>query len=121
MRFLRLIVILTSVLICGCHKGPTSANGTVYNGFLCKACKVKFYTDSDVYADFCPQCKSVDVQGVGSYVCPADQHLTIGPRNRAGLACEQCGVVVMDMHLPVEGELKSWGAVKKSKSEVSSR
>jgi hypothetical protein len=121
MRFLRLVVMLVSVLTCGRNKGPTSAKGTIYNGFLCKACKAKFYTDSDVYADFCPQCKSVDVQVVGSYVCAADQHLTIGPRNRGGLACEQCGAVVMDMHLPVESELKPWGAVRKSKSEVSSR
>lgn len=88
-------------------------------GYFCPGCKTKFYTDYDVIADVCPQCKSYDIREVVGFVCAEDSQVTLAPRGRGAMPCEKCGKPSSSLKLPAESDLKAWGAVRKTKSEVS--
>ena len=103
----------------GCVKSSVDrALASDARGYYCPGCKTKFYTDYDVIADVCPQCKSNDLREVVGFVCSFDQHTTLAPRGRGAVPCEKCGKPASRLSLPREAELKAWNAVRKTKAEV---
>ena len=103
----------------GCVKSSLDrALASDARGYFCPGCKTKFYTEFDVIADVCPQCKSNDLREVVGFVCTLDQHVTLAPRGRGAVPCEQCGKPASKLSLPREAELKAWNAVRKTKAEV---
>lgn len=88
------------------------------NGYFCKKCSQKFYTERDVYAEHCPKCQTYDISEVMGLVCKNDGQVTLSPRGMDRALCSKCGKVVNEMKLPQENELKSWGAVKETKETV---
>jgi hypothetical protein len=113
-----LAVVLFLCAGCG-NRAVDQALDSDANGYLCLQCKTKFYTDRDLFADVCPECKSGNIQQVVGFVCPADQHVTIATRGPGFHACEQCGKATSGLSIPRESDLKAWGAPKKTKAEVS--
>jgi hypothetical protein len=111
-----LAVILIAVCLIGCGKSKQSA-ASVANGYVCTKCQLKFYTDDDVNVELCPACKSY-ISPVVGYVC-ADKHLTVGSRSQR--RCETCQQPVSDTRAPTIAELQAWGAVKKTKQEVTQK
>ena len=110
---------MASLLFAGCGKSKIDqALDSDANGYLCLACKAKFYTGRDLFADFCPQCKNGNIQQVVGFVCAADQHRTIAPRGPGFRPCEQCGMTISALSIPREKDLKAWGATKRKKAEV---
>lgn len=106
----------------GCGRNEIKkALDTDANGYLCLACKAKFYTERSVFADVCPQCKNSNIQQVVGFICPIDRHVTIAPRGPGFMPCENCGKTTQSLSIPREAELKSWGAQKKTKTEVTGR
>lgn len=103
---------------CG-NKAVEKALESDSNGYLCSACKVKFYTVRKVFADVCPQCKSYEIATVVGFVCPKDNHTTLAARGRGATACEKCGARTSALRMPTESDFRAWGASKKSKAEVS--
>src|SRR5207344_2621523 len=85
------------------------------NGYLCPGCTTKFYTERAVFPTHCPQCKKPKVEMVMGFVCPDDKHVSVAPRGRGTIACEQCKKPVSDVSILREVDLKTWGAVKKSR------
>jgi len=88
------------------------------NGYYCAACDTRFYTAREVFANYCPKCKQLNIQQVLGHVCAADQHVTLAPRGRTAIACEQCGKATVSLAIPRAKDLEGWGAVKKSAAEV---
>jgi hypothetical protein len=113
------LLFLTAI---GCGKGQVDqALESDARGYFCPKCQAKFYTRSDVFADVCSQCKSPEILDVVGVVCAADQHMTLLPRGRGAIRCERCGKPANAMALPREKDLKNWGAIQKSKAEVSAK
>jgi hypothetical protein len=111
--------LMSAMLLIGCSGRKTAASmESDANGYQCDQCNLKFYTDHDVFAGVCPACKPGTPFSVVGYVCPKDNHMTILRQGRAGI-CEQCKGPVTGFLLPRESDLKAWGAVKKTKAEVS--
>jgi DNA-directed RNA polymerase subunit RPC12/RpoP len=105
----------------GCKKSAIDqALESDANGYVCRSCKAKFYTDRSVFANQCPNCKSADLLQVVGFVCAADGHVTVGPRGTGSMACEQCGKVTSGLSVPRETDFKAWGAGKKTRAEVGS-
>ena len=103
----------------GCFKSSVDrALASDARGYFCPGCKTKFYTEFDVIADVCPQCKSNAIREVVGLVCSNDQHITLAPRGRGAVPCEKCGTPASRLSLPREAELKAWNAVRKTKAEV---
>jgi DNA-directed RNA polymerase subunit RPC12/RpoP len=116
-----MIALVVMSLISGCEqRAVENALKTDANGYLCRSCKAKFYTDREVFANNCPSCKSAQLIQVVGFVCPADGHVTIGPRNTGSLACEKCGKATSGLSIPRETDFQAWGAPKKTKTEVGS-
>lgn len=114
-----LVAVLLAGMLMGCGKtAEDAALDSDANGFICLGCKTKFYTDRKVFANHCPACRKPDIQMVVGFVCAADQHVSYGPRGKGSLVCEQCGKSASGLSIPRESELKAWGAVRKSGSEV---
>lgn len=88
-------------------------------GYVCQGCKAKFYTDYEVIADICPQCKSYDIHDVVGFVCAADSHVTLAPRGRGAMPCEKCGKPASSLKRPAGSDLKAWGAARATKAQVS--
>jgi hypothetical protein len=115
---IRKVLVAISLVLSGCGQSKIDhALDSDANGYLCLACKTKFYTEREVFADFCPQCRNANIQQVMGFVCAADQHTTIAPRGPF-LACEQCGKATSALSIPRERDLKAWGAAKRRKAEV---
>mgnify|MGYP000913077737 CR=1 FL=1 len=111
-----------AALLAGCgDSAQKQVLETDANGFQCEACKAKFYTDADTFANHCPQCKQPQVQQVVGFVCPADQHVTVAPRSRGSVRCEKCGKPVSGLCIPKAKDLQAWGAARKTAAEVGSR
>jgi Zn finger protein HypA/HybF involved in hydrogenase expression len=118
-QFRNWVIFITLFLAVGCKKDPAvSSLESDARGFFCKACQAKFYTDWSVYAERCPQCKSEDIRPVVGFLCYQDQHLNLTPQGPKAMTCEKCQGQATGLKMPHEAELKSWGAVKRSKSEV---
>ena len=111
------LVALGFILGCG-QSAIEQALDSDANGYLCPLCKTKFYTEREVFASFCPQCKQPNIQQVVGYVCQADQHVTLGARGRGSLRCEQCGQATTGLGIPREKDFQAWGAPKKAAAEV---
>ncbi len=110
-----------AALLAGCgDSAQKQVLETDANGFQCEACKAKFYTDADTFANHCPQCKQPQVQQVVGFVCPADQHVTVAPRSRGSVRCEKCGKPVSGLCIPKAKDLQAWGAARKTAAEVGS-
>jgi DNA-directed RNA polymerase subunit RPC12/RpoP len=120
-RFGHLFLLAAGLAILnGCGKSKVDqALESDANGYQCVGCKTKFYTDRKVFPNVCPQCKQGNIAPVVGFVCSADQHVTIAPRGPGFYACKQCGKMTSALMIPGEGELKAWGASKKTKAEVS--
>jgi hypothetical protein len=88
------------------------------NGYLCRACKTKFYTDRQVFANHCPNCKAPEVMQLVGFVCPDDNQVTISTRGAGFGTCEKCRKPVSGLKIPSEADLKTWGAEKKAKADV---
>jgi DNA-directed RNA polymerase subunit RPC12/RpoP len=113
-----ILLVALALVISGCDQRKIDlALDSDANGYLCLACKTKFYTERNLFADFCPQCRNANIQQVVGFVCAADQHTTIAPRGPF-LACEQCGKATSALSIPREKDLKAWGAAKHRKAEV---
>jgi len=105
-------------LLAGCGGGARDVAGdSDANGYVCRKCKLKFYTARAVFAEHCPACKGADFPSVVGYVCDKDGHTTITPRGPS-VVCEKCRAPVAAIKLARESELKAWGAAKKTKAEV---
>ena len=115
-----LFVLAALAVLDGC--GRTAVDKALESdarGYFCPACKLKFYTEYKVIADVCPQCKSYDIQQVVGFVCNRDNHTTLSPRSQRVVPCEKCGQTVTGLRLPNESDLKTWGAARKTKADVS--
>lgn len=118
--FATITALLLPALLSGCGKSEINqALDSDANGYLCQACKAKFYTERELFADFCPTCKNGDIRQTVGFVCSNDGHMTLAPRGPGFLACEQCGKSTSALRIPREKELQAWGAAKKSAAEVS--
>ena len=114
-------LICLNLLLPGCDRNPAAkALESDANGYLCRPCKAKFYTERSVFANSCPACKSHQLAQVVGFVCPADKHVTVAPRGAGSMACEQCGQTTSGLCIPREADFKAWGAAKKSAAEVGS-
>jgi hypothetical protein len=114
-----MVVLIALTLVAGCSGDPVQrALETDANGYLCQGCKNKFYTERQVFADACPNCKSMQLSQVVGFLCPADNHLTVAPRASGFTACEICGKTTSSQVIPQETDFKAWGAPKKTKAEV---
>ena len=112
-------VLLTSLASgCGRNRQVEQALSSDANGYVCLKCSTKFYTDREVFAGHCPQCKAPNIEMVVGFVCETDKNVTYGARGRGARACEKCGKVTTALSLPRENDLKAWGAAKKSNAEV---
>ncbi len=119
MKMTWLGVLLVAGLLAGCGKSRVDqALDSDANGYNCPDCRTKFYTEREVFANHCPQCKQPRIQQVLGFVCPADQHVSVAPRGRGALACEQCGKPTQGVSIPREKDLKAWGASKRTAAEV---
>lgn len=111
--------LVLSLIVAGCGKGAVDqALDSDANGYLCPTCQSKFFTDREVFANNCPQCKQLGLVQVVGFVCAEDKHVTLGPRGRASMKCEQCGKPTTSMSIPREKDFKAWGAPKKTGPEV---
>ena len=116
-----LAVLLCLCLISGCKKSAIDqALDSDTNGYVCRACEARFYTDRDVFANNCPNCKSMKLAQVVGFVCPDDKQVTIAPRGIGSLACPKCGKTTSALIIPRETDFKTWGAAKKTRTEVGS-
>lgn len=125
MKRTRIFVVLHSavmltILAAGCDKNRQveEALNSDANGYLCLKCTARFYTDRDVFASHCPQCKAPNIEMAIGFVCEADKHVTYGARGRGTRACEQCGKVTSALSLPRESDLKAWGATRRGNADV---
>lgn len=115
------LVLLTVVLgwLSGCGRTPVDqALESDANGYLCRGCKTKFAVDREIFADFCPGCKSPKIDQVVGFVCAPDGHVTVAPRGRGSVRCEQCGQATSGLSIPRAKQLQEWGATKRTRKEV---
>jgi hypothetical protein len=112
-----LLCLLLIVPACGKRQIEKALDSDA-NGYACLDCGAKFYTDREVFATFCPQCKKKTVQQVLGFVCPVDKQVTIDARGRGARGCEKCGKPTSAVSIPTETQLKAWGAAKKTAAEV---
>lgn len=122
LRSSRAICAAASVLIFlapGCSKqAGDAAIRSDANGYICPKCNLKFYTDREVNAEFCPKCKDVGIVEVVGYFCDKDSHTTLNVRTRAMVVCEKCQGPAPAIRLPHADELQAWGATKQTREEV---
>jgi hypothetical protein len=109
---------LAAILLASCSKPGWSVIDSDANGFVCQKCGTKFYTDRDVFAEFCPNCKDGNLRQVVGYVCDKCQHLTLSTSTHGSITCEKCQATISGSKLPTAKEFIAWGAVKKTKAEV---
>jgi len=116
---LRCALLALLALLGGCGRDSVEqALSSDANGYLCRDCKTRFYVDREVFADFCPQCKSLAIDQVVGFVCSEDGHTTIGPRGRGSVRCEKCGQATSGLSIPKAADLQQWGAAKKDRKQV---
>jgi len=115
-------VVLLACLAIGCgDRAVRRALESDARGYLCGACTNRFQTPQAVIADVCPRCQSNDLLEVLGYTCSRDGHVTLGPRLKGAILCEQCGQPVSTIKLPTQAELTAWGAQPQKAADVSPR
>lgn len=103
----------------GCRQNAGEAAGhSDANGYVCRACKAKFFTKRSVFAARCPSCRSVDLAPVVGFLCDKDGHTTLTTSRDDPVTCEQCQTRLANIRLPHEKELRAWGAEQKNKKDV---
>src|SRR6185436_2765375 len=103
---------LLALLLSGCHRDTAKdASDSDTNGYLCRQCGLKFYTDRKVFAEHCPKCRATDIPPVIGFVCPKDNHTTMTTSGEKSFACEQCKSRVTAIRLPREADFCAWGAI----------
>ena len=112
-----MLLILASLLTGGCSKDSgMAAIETDANGYYCRHCQAKMFTDRRVFLENCPKCGEDALVRVVGYWCEKDQHLTIRPQvpgPEGANVCEICGAVLKNaMVSPKEKDLLAWGATK---------
>ncbi len=113
-----LVLLLMVAAFAGCQKKAWTSIESESNGYLCQKCGFKFYTEHQVFPDFCPQCKDVNVRPVVEYRCDKCGHTNISAEAHGGVHCEKCPATLSASLLPHEAELLAWGAVKKTRKDV---
>ncbi len=86
------------------------------HGYLCSQCKLKFFTDENVWADVCPGCKAAGPTLVSKLTCPKDGASWI--LDSENMMCPKCNQKVESYGLPKSTDLIAWGATKKTQQEV---
>ena len=121
MRYLAhlLVFVAACVVFCGCDDLPKDKPVEIH-GYQCNQCKAKFYTADASNAQQCPECKNAGIDEVVTYTCKDDNEKNVAVRTRAGVHCAKCGKILESFSYPSEADLKTWGAIKKSKKEVGS-
>ena len=115
-----LMAIVLGLIAAGCGGNPADQTlETDSNGYLCKECQAKFYTEREVFADACPKCRSMQLIQVVGFVCETDQQMSIGPRAGGPMRCQKCGKATSGLAIPRESDLVAWGATKQTAAEVS--
>lgn len=94
------------------------AFGSDANGYVCRKCEARFYTDRAVFAEACPNCEAGEITEVMAFVCPADKAVTLAPRGIDIAPCAKCGKPVRELKLPQAAELKAWGAGHQPEEKV---
>lgn len=113
------LLVLFGFFLAGCSKKPgEEAIDSDSNGYVCRSCNAKFYTERKVFAEHCPACKAPNIVSVVAFFCEKDGHSTLTARGPNSFTCEKCQSPVAAIRLPKETELRAWGASKKSKVEV---
>ena len=113
------LLLLGLIGLSGCFKSESEAAlETDANGYLCQSCRAKFYTERAVFADICPNCKSLQLAQVVGFACQDDGFVTVAARGAGFVACEKCRKHVSSLVIPREEALKAWGAPKKTRTEV---
>lgn len=112
------LIFALMMVVAGCGKKEWESLESESNGYVCKKCGFKFYTDHTVYAEVCPKCKEMDIRPVVAYPCEKCKHLTISDSTHGHVPCENCQNIVAGSILPHEPDLKAWGAVKKTAEET---
>lgn len=118
-----LAVGLMTVMVCflgaGCGKSVSDvALDSDANGYVCRDCNSKFYTERTVFPTRCPDCKKKNIEQVVGFICEADKQITVEGRSRRSTKCKQCGAVLAGMAMPKKVDLTSWGATLKTEAEV---
>ena len=112
-----MLLTMVSLVMGGCSNDSGMATiDSDANGYYCRHCKTKMYTERRVFLENCPKCGGEALVGVVGYWCEADQHLTIRPQvhgPEGTNVCETCGAVLKNaMVSPREKDLLAWGATK---------
>ena len=110
--------VLVALLVTSCGVKVDQALDSDANGYLCRKCQAKFYSDRSVFATRCPDCKEGNPETVLGFVCPDDQQVTFAPRGKGMASCSKCGKTVQGISIPREVDLKKWGATKRTSAEV---
>ena len=106
-------------LVAGCGRNEVDqALNPDANGYSCRKCQAKFYTEREVFATRCPECKESAPQLVMAFVCAHDQQVTLATRGKGSVMCTKCGKPAANPSIPREADFKAWGAVKRTAAEV---
>jgi DNA-directed RNA polymerase subunit RPC12/RpoP len=113
-------VVFLMLFSAGCKgdAGVDAALDSDANGYLCLACNAKFYTDRTVFPTQCPDCKKPNIQQAVMFICADDQQVNLGPKSVRSVPCQKCGKPATGLGIPRQTELKAWGAVYKSPTQV---
>lgn len=115
----KLLFVCLAAILAGCgRQSADQALESDANGYLCRGCHTKFYVDREVFADFCPGCKSPGIDQVVGFVCATDAHTSVGPRGRGSVRCEKCGQATGGLSIPKAADLQAWGAMRKERKDV---
>lgn len=111
-----LLLALVSLAIGGCSRDAgMEAIESDANGYYCRQCQAKMFTERRVFLEDCPKCRQNALVDVVGYWCETDQHLTIRPNIPGATGanvCEKCGVALKNaMVTPRKKDLQTWGAV----------
>lgn len=109
--------VIAGLALTGCKQDVADASiDSNANGYYCRLCQAKMFTDRRVFLDDCPKCGKDGLVDAIGYWCETDEHLTIRPMvdgSEGASVCEKCGVTLKNaMVSPSEEDLVVWGATK---------
>lgn len=105
------------MLLGGCSKDQgMEAIETDANGYYCRSCQAKMFTERRVFLEDCPKCRENALVNVVGYWCETDKYLTIRPQvasPQGASICEKCRAPLRNaMVSPREKDLLAWGATE---------